>query len=87
MPREYSIEDVPTPNDQRVRIRQETPTRLAVLTFSGLTGDRMVSRRTKELLELVRNRNLEPIGAPILARYDPPWTPWFARRNEMMIAV
>ena len=87
MPSEYSIEDLPTPNDQRVRIRQETPTRLAVLTFSGLTGDRMVSRRTKELLELVRNRNLEPIGAPILARYDPPWKPWFARRNEVMIAV
>ncbi len=87
MPSEYSVEDLPTPNDQRVRIRSAPPTRAAVLTFSGLTRDHVVSRRTKELLEFVRNRNLTPADAPILARYDPPWTPWFVRRNEVMIAV
>jgi hypothetical protein len=27
------------------------------------------------------------VGEPIWARYDPPWTPWFRRRNEVLIAV
>jgi hypothetical protein len=27
------------------------------------------------------------IGPPSLAQYDPPWTLWFMRRNEVMIPV
>jgi hypothetical protein len=26
-------------------------------------------------------------GEPVLARYNPPFTPWFMRRNEVLIPV
>jgi len=26
------------------------------------------------------------VGEPIWARYDPPWMPWFQRRDEVLIA-
>lgn len=87
MPSAYSLEDLPAPDDLRVRLRSVPPTRLAVIKFSGLTRDLAVGRHTRELQAFVGNRGLVPTGAPTLARYDPPWTPWFMRRNEVMIAV
>ena len=30
---------------------------------------------------------LASVGEPTWARYDPPWTPWFRRRNEVLIAL
>jgi hypothetical protein len=27
------------------------------------------------------------VGSPVWARYDPPWKPWFLRRNEVLIEV
>lgn len=87
MPSAYSLEDLPAPDDQRVRLRSVPPTRLAVTTFSGLTRDPAVNRYTSELQAFMRNRGLVPTGLPTLARYDPPWTPWFMRRNEVMIAI
>jgi hypothetical protein len=87
MPSEYSIDDLPTPNDQRVKIKVVSPKRMAVLKFSGLTGDSVVTQRTTDLEAIVRKRKLTSTGSPSLARYDPPWTPWFMRRNEVMIPV
>jgi SOUL heme-binding protein len=31
--------------------------------------------------------DLKPTGAPTVARYDPPWTLWFMRRNEILVAL
>lgn len=87
MPSEYAMQDLPAPNDKRVQLRSMPPIRMAVLKFSGLTGDERVAQQTTKLKALLRNRELAPIGEPLLARYDPPWTPWFMRRNELMVPV
>lgn len=87
MPSEYTIEDLPSPNDRRVQLRSLPPARMAVLKFSGLTGDERVALQTERLEALLRDHKLAPIGKPSLARYDPPWTPWFMRRNEVMVSV
>lgn len=87
MPSAYTLDNLPVPNDQRVQIKQVPPSRMAVLKFSGLTRDSRVAHKTRELDAQVTARGLTPIGAPSLARYDPPWTPWFMRRNEMMVPL
>lgn len=87
MPSEYAIADLPAPNDKRVQLKSLPPTRMAVLRFSGLTGDERVARQTERLEALLRHHKLRPTGKPSLARYDPPWTPWFMRRNELMLPV
>lgn len=87
MPSQYTMKDLPVPNDKRVQLRSMPPTRLAVLKFSGLTGDERVAQQTEKLEALLRRHQLEPVGEPLLARYDPPWTPWFMRRNEVMVPV
>jgi hypothetical protein len=30
---------------------------------------------------------LTPIGVPRFARFDPPYTPWFLRRNEVLVDI
>jgi hypothetical protein len=39
------------------------------------------------LEEYIQKRGLTIAGAPVWARYDPPFMPWFLRRNEVLIPV
>ncbi len=87
MPSAYAMDTLPEPNDPLVHLRVLTPTRFAVLQFSGLAGKDVVAAKTVELSALAKSHQLHPIGPVSLAQYDPPWTPWFMRRNEVMIPV
>jgi hypothetical protein len=68
-------------------LRSLPATRVAVLRFSGLARRSEVEAKDTELLAAVRSHHLQPIGPVTLAQYNPPWTPWFMRRNEVMVAL
>lgn len=87
MPASYTIETLPTPNDPKVRLVALPPKRLAVVRFSGLVDDNDVEQQTTLLRAFVAQQKLTAVGTPSLARYDPPWTLWFLRRNEIMLEV
>ena len=61
--------------------------KFAVITFSGLVRERKYAEMLSLLNEEMRKRNLEPKGPVTLARYNPPWTLPFLRRNELMIRI
>jgi hypothetical protein len=87
MPGSYSLETLPEPNDARVRLRVTPPARLAVVRFSGRARSDNVAAKTAELSAWIRQRGLRPAGAASLAQYNPPWTLWFMRRNEVMVPI
>ena len=87
MPAGYTLDTLPVPDDARVRLVPLPPARFAVIRFSGLAQVADVETRTAELLAFVAARKLIATGPPVLARYNPPWTPWFMRRNEVMIPL
>ena len=87
MPSAYSMEKLPEPNDPKVHLRALPPTRFAVLQFSGLASKDNVAAKTAELEKLAGTHHLRAIGPASLAQYDPPWTLWFMRRNEVMLPV
>ena len=87
MPSEYEMEELPRPNDESVEIIVDPGGRYAVVRFSGLWSDRSFEKHLGQLQIWIVEKSLEVIGEPIIARYDPPWTPWFMRRNEVMIPV
>jgi hypothetical protein len=87
MPGRYALETLPQPNDPRVRLRQAPPDELAVIRFSGVARPRNVAAKTAELSTWIQSRHLRQSGPAALAQYNPPWTPWFMRRNEVMIPV
>lgn len=87
MPSAYTLDTLPEPNDPKVRLRRLQPERFAVLRFSGLAGKSDVDAKSEELVAATRIHHLSVIGHVSLAQYNPPWTLWFMRRNEVMIPV
>lgn len=89
MPAAWSLAELPKPNDPDVTFRAQPARRMAVITFSGVASPKTYAQRTAELQTWIAAQGLrpQPAAAPVLAQYDPPWTPWFMRRNEVQIEV
>jgi hypothetical protein len=87
MPSTWSLQTLPVPDDSRVKLRNTEPARFAVLRFSGLAQPDDVQTKSSELLARVKSHDLHAIGPVSLAQYNPPWTLWFMRRNEVMVEV
>jgi hypothetical protein len=87
MPRQYSMEKLPEPEDKRVSLHEVPSRTLAVMRFSGWARDGVVQKKVQELLSTLSSHGIEPLGDPSLAQYNPPWTlPWL-RRNEVVVDV
>ena len=87
MPHQYSIETLPKPNNSLVRIKQIPRQKFAFIRFSGLVDEEKMAKKSAELNEWLANKHLKVIGNLELARYNPPWTLPFLRRNEVMVEV
>ncbi len=85
MPSKYTLQTLPVPNNQEVKLREVAAKKFAVVRFSGLAGEAKIAKKTEELLVWMFAKQLKPIGTPELARYNPPWTLPFLRRNEVLI--
>lgn len=87
MPSAYTMESLPEPNDPKVQLRRLPATRFAVLRFSGLARESDVDAKGTALLAAAKGHDLRPSGPVTLAQYNPPWTVWFMRRNEVMVQI
>ena len=84
MPRGSTLDGLPTPDDDRIKLEPIPARRMAVIRFAGGAGNRLLADRTTELRDYASRERLRTTGEPVLAFYNPPWTlPWF-RRNEIM---
>jgi hypothetical protein len=87
MPGKYTLEKLPEPNDPRVKLVQSPGRLMAAVRYSG-TWSEAGYKKNKALLEsFIQRRGLTRSGVAIWARYDPPFMPWFLRRNEVLIPV
>ncbi len=87
LPAKVATAGAPQPADETVRLRELPPGRFAVVRFRGTRSAARENAMLERLQEWMRSRNLEPVGSPIFAYFDPPWTPGFLRRNEVMIRL
>ena len=86
MPSQYTMQTLPKPNNPDIAIIEVPPQTYGVIKFSGLAGSEKVAVKTVELQSWMQTQKLTLTGTPELARYNPPWTLPFMRRNEIMIA-
>jgi effector-binding domain-containing protein len=87
MPAEYTLDSLPEPTDPRVQLRAEPARTMATIRYSGFWSRGRYERHERELLAWIESRGLRIVGRPVWARYDPPFMPWFLRRNEILIEV
>lgn len=87
MPASYTLETLPEPEDPKVVLRQVPARRIAAVRYSGFWSEKDYLRYKAELESWIHERNLNIVGNPIWARYNPPYTLWFLRRNEILIPI
>jgi hypothetical protein len=87
MPSEYTLDTLPEPLDSRVALKTEPARLVAVIQYSGTWRVKRFEEQKKMLEEWISKRGLKPLAEPVWARYDPPFKPWFLRRNEVLIPV
>jgi hypothetical protein len=87
MPSHYTMETLPEPIDSRVKLKKVPGLLMAALKYSGTWSRKRYEEKEKRLRELIQRRGFKTVGEPVFARYNPPFMPWFLRRNEVLIPV
>ena len=87
MPASYTLETLPEPEDPNITLRQVPARRMAAVRYSGFWSEKRYLKYKSELESWIYERGLNIVGEPIWARYNPPFTPWFLRRNEILIPI
>jgi hypothetical protein len=84
LPAGVTAETAPVPANPDVRVRTLPGSLAAALRFSGSGSEAAFLRRNEGLQEALRLAGLKGVGPPRFARFDPPFKPWFLRRNEVV---
>ena len=87
MPKAYSLESLPVPQDPEVALRRVPARRMASVRYSGTWREKRYRRYLRELEAWIAKTGLRVANEAVWARYNPPFTPWFLRRNEILIQV
>lgn len=87
VPSKYTMETVPTPNDDGIMIQEVPERKLAVIRFRGWARKGAVEKHKARLISVLQENGVETVGEPFLMRYNSPWTPGFMRRNELGIEI
>jgi hypothetical protein len=87
MPKEYTLDTLPRPNNELVKIIEIPKEKYAVIVFSGLVRDSSYTEKAQLLNDFIMTNNMTQLEAIKIARYNPPWTLPFFRRNELMAKI
>lgn len=87
MPASFSLETLPQPADPNVSLRQVPAQLIAAVRYSGLWSEKGYRNNKDKLEEWINEKGFTVVGEPTWARYNPPFMPWFLRRNEILVPV
>ena len=85
LPQAVAQHGAPTPSNSDVTLSTVPPSRYAAYRFSGSNNPASSEVAAKKLVAWVKSHHVEMLGSPLFAYYNPPWTPGFLRRNEVLI--
>ena len=85
LPATLKTGQAPKPTDGAVNIRELEAGRFAVLRFSGGRNAKKEAETLGRLTKWMAAEGLSVLSPPVYGYFDPPWTPAFLRRNEVML--
>lgn len=87
MPRSYTLEMLPTPNDPRVKIVMIPAKKYAVMRFFGYRSDARIKSIQNKLLSILVRDGVVVEGSVAYAGYNAPGTPPWMTRNEVLVEI
>ena len=87
LPKDVTLATAPEPLDSRVTLREVPATKRAVIRYSGFWSESNYTEHLGKLQAALKTADLAWTGEPVLSRYDPPFKPWFLRRNEIWLSL
>jgi hypothetical protein len=87
LPKGVTRASAPEPLDTRVTLRDVAPSRVAVIRYSGFWSDANYDKHLAKLQAALHAADLLWVGEAVYSRYNPPFTPWFLRRNEIWLQL
>lgn len=87
LPASVAADQAPVPTNPNVTVRQVPPCLVAAVRYSGRWSQSSYDSQVKGLLNAIRDAGLTATSLPRFARFDPPFKPWFMRRNEVLVDV
>lgn len=87
LPKSVSLASAPEPLDPRVTVREVPASRVAVIRYSGFWSQANYAEHLDRLRSVLKAAGVSTVGEPVFSRYNPPFMPWFLRRNEIWLTV
>ena len=87
MPAKLKSGEVSRPSDGLVTVKELAAGRFAVMRFSGGRNAKREAGVLDQLRAWMASEGIEASSPPVYGYFDPPWTPPFLRRNEVMLRV
>jgi hypothetical protein len=86
MPAEYSMDELPKPNDAGVVLSDLAEDTVAVLRFTGFVSDKEIEQKKAELEQWLSKKNIMCLSGYRYMGYNPPYQ-LTHRRNEVAVSV
>ena len=87
LPKGVTLDSAPEPIDARVKLREVPASQFAAIRYSGFWSDANYQEHLDKLRKALQAAELTPSGEPVFSRYNPPFMPWFLRRNEIWLPL
>lgn len=87
MPENFTMQTLPLPLDDRIKLVEIPEKIVAVRKYSGSWSEEKYRKNEAILFKALKDAGIQTIGNPTFARYNSPFSLWFLRRNEIMIEV
>jgi hypothetical protein len=87
MPATCTLAMLPVPDDNSITLRQVPARRMAAVRYSGTWSEKHYLDYKAQPENWIGENGFEISGEAVWARYNPPFTLWFQRRNEILIPV
>lgn len=87
LPAGVTLDTAPEPLDPRVQLRAVPARQWAVIRYSGTWSQANYEEHLALLTTALQKAGIATQGAPVWARYNGPFTPWFLRRNEIWLGL
>ena len=87
LPKSFTIENAPTPQNSDVTLEEITDYTVATIRFNGSLNKENIDENTQKLEQWIAEQGYVVTGASKAAGYNPPFTIPALKRNEILIPI